>query len=201
MLCIYVYKRASSLNLVEFLDSTHESSHTHFVIINRLDASKLNHHLFRSIVDSVEFANFVRVAYFFKKIFDFLTSLGLLKVEFGHVKFLISWRKEEINSFWLITVVIVVCHRFELFEGNICPDSRTTECAVRIFRASHHIAGTGLDTFAKISIRLKLFSIWLSMQATSSVPNIITHTINVSNTESKVFRYRNTTSSKISWYS
>ena len=83
---------------------------------------------------------------------------------------------ENYNKF----TYLVVCHALVFFVWDVFSDSWAAEASVDIFFFSYYVSAIWLERFAEISIWKNFLSAWLTVNASSGVPWIIT--LNVLNT-------------------
>ena len=87
--------------LVEHLNGGHESTHTNAIIWRIAN-------FFSLVVNGVEFADFVVVTACFKQSPDSFTVTRHLEVRFLDTNLSVSRGEEQIDSLWLVTIVLVI---------------------------------------------------------------------------------------------
>lgn len=79
---------------------------------------------------------------------------------------------------------LIVSYTLEIFEGNVLTNGGNTKRTMLIFFFPHYIATVGLHRFAKIIVWKNLFIIWFTMDASGSIPRILT--LHILNTVDKI---------------
>ena len=87
--------------VVEHVDGGHESTHADTIIRGAAN-------FFGLVVNGVEFADFVAVTDSLEQGLDGLAVTRHLEVSFLDTNLGVSRREEQINGFWLVTIVLVV---------------------------------------------------------------------------------------------
>ncbi len=147
---------------MQLLDNFHESSDGGHVTLGEV--------FFSAVVHSIEFAYLVCIANAFKKHSKFFSWPCTLEIILTDAHFCESAWEEDVDSFWLITIVIVVSDRFSFLEGDISANGRATEGSILIFRSPHLVAAVGLNALAKVFIWSKFIFSRLAMNASRCIP-------------------------------
>lgn len=98
-----------SFDVVKVIDCIHEATDADSVI---RDGARVSGVKLCSIENCVEFSNLVRVANLFEKCFNFISASWSLKISLRYSKLVESRWEQDINCFWLITVVLMVSDGF-----------------------------------------------------------------------------------------
>lgn len=89
-------------------------------------------HVLGFVVKGVELSLLERVSNLFEKNSNSFTITQLLEVCLGDTKLSSSGGVHQVNSLWLVTVVLIVSNRAPNLEGYISADSWYTKAAVLI---------------------------------------------------------------------
>lgn len=88
---------------MERVNCHHERTHANHVVLRVA-------HFFCTVVNAVEFANFITVTDFLEQCLDCFTGAWLLEIVFTHSAFGEGGGVEQVNGFGLVSVVLVVGH-------------------------------------------------------------------------------------------
>ena len=79
-------------------------------------------------------------------------------------------REEQIDGFWLVSVILIVCNRLLFAAWNIISDSRTAKHTVLVFFVPHYVSCSNFCANSQVFIRKQLPIGWFTLNALCSVP-------------------------------
>lgn len=94
-----------------------------------------------------------------------------MEVVFGDADFSSGGRVHKVNSFWLITVVLVVSNGAPNLVGQVGTDGGDAEASMLVLGSADRICAVRFAGAAEICIRRELSSIWLTSNTFTSVPS------------------------------
>lgn len=69
---------------------------------------------------------------------------------------------------------LIVCHTLEIFVWNVFSDSWAPKASINIFFFSYYVSAIWFEWFAEILVWKNFLSRWLTMNASSGIPWVIT---------------------------
>lgn len=163
--------------MLHLLDGNHKRSDTDIVTVSPLELSC-------PIIYRVEFSDFKAGSNFGKQSLDFIPGSKHLEVLLRYSHFSVCAWEEQVNSFWLISVICIVSNGSPLFVRNISSDGGTPKGPIHIFRLPYVVCAVGFQGLSKVDVRLQLLFVWLSVNAPACVPGV--RTLQVLDSESCV---------------
>lgn len=94
-----------------------------------------------------------------------------MEVVFGDADFSSGGRVHKVDSFWLITVVLVVSDGAPNLVGQVGADSGDAEASMLVLGSANRIRAVRFAGAAEICIRRELGSSWLTNNTFTSVPS------------------------------
>jgi len=134
-----------SLDTVHFRNSHLEVSNADFIIISLCI-------FFGSVIHSIEFTNFVAISDFLKHGLYLQSSSKYSEILFFDSNLTVIRWKKKINSFWLVTIVLVISNTFEVFKWNIFSDGWASETSVYVFFFSYNVSAIWFYWVAEIFV-------------------------------------------------
>lgn len=92
-----------------------------------------------TVENSIEFANLICVSNVFEELLNFRSWSHNLEISLCDAQFLESLWEKNINGFWLITIVLIISHRFLHFQWDISTNTWASKRTVNIFRLSNFV--------------------------------------------------------------
>jgi len=96
--------------------------------------------LFSTVIHSIEFTNFVTKSNFLKHSSYLISGSWCSEITFFNSNFAVIRWKKKINSFRLITIVLIISYTLEVFKWNIFSNGWASETSVYVFFRSNNIS-------------------------------------------------------------